>query len=65
MKIKDKLAHASDQAIDVLGEKGERLKDAEQHVVENCRGYVHDNPIISLGLAVGVGFLLSRLLSSR
>jgi ElaB/YqjD/DUF883 family membrane-anchored ribosome-binding protein len=65
MKIKDRLTHASDQAVDVLSEKGEQLKDAEQHLVENCRGYVHDNPIISLGLAVGAGFLLSRLLSSR
>jgi ElaB/YqjD/DUF883 family membrane-anchored ribosome-binding protein len=37
----------------------------EQRLVKNCRGYVRDNPIVSLGIAAGVGFLLSRLLSSR
>jgi ElaB/YqjD/DUF883 family membrane-anchored ribosome-binding protein len=61
----DKIASATNQAAETLGEKGERLKNAEQQLVENCRGYVRDNPITSLGLAAAAGFLLSRLLSSR
>jgi ElaB/YqjD/DUF883 family membrane-anchored ribosome-binding protein len=34
-------------------------------LTENCREYVRDNPVTSLGIAVAAGFLLSRLLSSR
>jgi ElaB/YqjD/DUF883 family membrane-anchored ribosome-binding protein len=61
----DKVAHAASRAAEVLNEKGEQLQNLEQHVVKNCRGYTHDNPITSLGIAVGVGFLLSRLLKSH
>lgn len=33
--------------------------------MENCRSYVRDNPIASLGIAVAAGFLLSRVISGR
>jgi ElaB/YqjD/DUF883 family membrane-anchored ribosome-binding protein len=61
----DKIANATSQAAEALGEKGEQLQNAEQQLMKNCRGYVSDNPITSLGIAVAAGFLLSRLLSSR
>ncbi|MDD1641939.1 MAG: DUF883 domain-containing protein [Methylococcaceae bacterium] len=61
----DKIASATNQAAETLSEKGEQLKNAEQQLMENCRGYVRDNPITSLGIAVAAGFLLSRLLSGR
>ena len=61
----DKIASAGNQAAETLGEKGERLKNTEQQLMENCRGYVRDNPITSLGIAAAAGFLLSRLLSGR
>ncbi len=61
----DKIASATNQAADALGEKGEQLKNAEQQLMERCRGYVKDNPITSLGIAVAGGFLLSRVLSGR
>ena len=61
----DKIANATNQAAEALGEKGEQLKNAEQQLMESCRGYVQDNPITSLGIAAAAGFLLSRLLSSR
>ncbi|HEY5138086.1 MAG TPA: DUF883 C-terminal domain-containing protein, partial [Methylococcales bacterium] len=40
-------------------------KNVEQQFLDNCRGYIHKNPAASLGIAVGAGFLLSRLMSSR
>lgn len=61
----DKAANAANQAADALGKKGEQLKNAEQQFVEDCRGYIHEHPVASLGMAVGAGFLLSRLLSGR
>ncbi|MCF7964087.1 DUF883 domain-containing protein [Methylobacter sp. Wu8] len=61
----DNIANATHQAVEALGEKGEQLQNAEQHLMKNCRGYVRDNPISSIGIAVAGGFLLSRLLNNR
>lgn len=61
----DKIANAGNHAAEAIGEKGEQLKNAEKQVMENCRSYIRDNPITSLGVAVAAGFLLSRLLSGR
>jgi ElaB/YqjD/DUF883 family membrane-anchored ribosome-binding protein len=61
----DKVANATTHAAEVLGQKSEQLKNVEQQFLENCRGYIDKNPTASLGIAVGAGFLLSRLISSR
>jgi len=61
----DKIASVTHQASEAFSEKENQLKNAEQQLMENCRGYVRDNPIASLGIAAAAGFLLSRLLSSR
>ncbi|MGZ8915328.1 MAG: DUF883 family protein [Methylobacter sp.] len=61
----DKVANATTQAAETLGQKSEQFKNVEQQFLENCRGYIHKNPTASLGIAVGAGFLLSRLMSSR
>ena len=61
----DKIAGAAAQAADALGAKGEQLKGVQVRVMDACRGYVREHPVASLGIAVAVGFVLSRLLSSR
>lgn len=61
----DKVTHAANQAAEAVGEKSEQLVNAEQRMMKNCRGYVRDNPVMSLGIAVVAGFLLSRVLSGR
>ena len=59
-----KVADATRDAAEALGKKGETLKNVEQRFVEDCRGYVRDNPIQSLCIAGVVGFVFSRLMSS-
>jgi ElaB/YqjD/DUF883 family membrane-anchored ribosome-binding protein len=61
----DKIASATNHTIDTFGEKGEQLKYSEQKFLHECRSYVHDNPITSLGIAAAAGFMLSRILSGR
>jgi ElaB/YqjD/DUF883 family membrane-anchored ribosome-binding protein len=61
----DEVASATNQAAEDLCQKGAQLKNAERELLENCRSYVRDNPITSLGIATAAGFLLSRLLSGR
>jgi len=61
----DKIASATNQASEALSEKANQLKNTEEQWVENCRTYVRDNPITSLGIAAAAGFLLSRVLSGR
>ena len=45
----DKIANATSNAAEALGEKGEQLQKAEQQLMKNCRGYISDNPITSVG----------------
>lgn len=61
----DKIANVTNQAAEALGQRGEQLKNAEQQLIEDCRLYINDNPITSMGIAVAAGFLLNRLLSCR
>lgn len=61
----DTIASTTHQAVETLGEKGEQLKNAEQHLMKNCRGYVRDNPITSLVITAAVSFVLGRLSSRR
>jgi ElaB/YqjD/DUF883 family membrane-anchored ribosome-binding protein len=61
----DKIANAATHAADSLGVKGGQLKDAQARLMQDWGGYVGANPVISLGIAVAAGFLLSRLFSPR
>lgn len=58
----DKVAGMSYQAAEVLGEKGEQLRNAELEMIEDYRAYVRENPMKAVGIAVAAGFLLSRIL---
>jgi len=61
----DKIAGGAAQVAESLGMKGEQLKDMHAKAMDQGRGYVRDNPIMALGIAIAAGFLLSKLLSSR
>jgi ElaB/YqjD/DUF883 family membrane-anchored ribosome-binding protein len=61
----DKFADAATHAAESLGVKGGQLKDAQARLMKDWGGYVGANPVVSLGVAVAAGFLLSRLISPR
>jgi ElaB/YqjD/DUF883 family membrane-anchored ribosome-binding protein len=48
-----------------MAAKADQLLDAQSRVTEECRGYVREYPLASVGIAVAAGFILSRLLSAR
>ena len=56
-------------ANELYEEKAQQISDAQDSIQENLRGYsndvtqkVHQNPLSSLLIAAGVGFLLSAIL---
>jgi len=57
----DKIASTTHQAVETLGEKGEQLINAEQHLMKNCRGYVRDHPLASLLITEAVSFVLCSI----
>ena len=61
----DKIASAAGQAAETIGVKGEQLKDIQARAMQQGRGYVRENPLMALGIAIAAGFLLGRLWSSR
>ena len=61
----DKFASVASQAADSLGVKGEQLMKLQERALEQCRVYVRENPVASLGIAIAAGYLLSRVLRSR
>lgn len=61
----DKTTKATQQAADKLVEKGDQLRSAEQRLLKETSAYIRDNPITSVGIAVGVGFLLSKFFGNN
>jgi|GEM_PF-1611207 len=59
----DELPQENCPMAELLSQKVGQLKIAEQQLIENCRTYVQDNPVLTLTVAVGLGFVLSRVLS--
>jgi ElaB/YqjD/DUF883 family membrane-anchored ribosome-binding protein len=52
-------------AAETVGGKGDQLNATGQKLFDQAGGYVRENPIASLGMAVAAGYLLSRILSAR
>ncbi|MDD5461331.1 MAG: hypothetical protein PHG00_06825 [Methylococcales bacterium] len=63
-KAYNKVASASHEASEVLGEKGEQLGKTQRKLMKECCAYISHNPIASVTIAVVGGFLLSRLFNS-
>jgi ElaB/YqjD/DUF883 family membrane-anchored ribosome-binding protein len=64
-KTAGKVASASAQTAEMLGEKGEQLLDVQRKMVKQSRSYVIDHPVAALGIAAAIGYALNYLLSER
>ena len=61
----DKAQGIAGHAAEALGVQADHLKEAQTHLTDACGNYMRSNPVMSLGIAVGIGFVLSRMLSSK
>jgi alkylation response protein AidB-like acyl-CoA dehydrogenase len=60
-KLVDNADEVADQAVQALGEAGVK----GEQLIASGTGYVREHPLLTLGLAVVAGYVLSRLLTSR
>jgi len=63
--VVDRAGVAATHAAETLGVKGEQLNVNSRKIINQTQGYVRENPLASLGIAVAAGYFLSWLLSSR
>ncbi len=61
----DKATTATHEAIENLSEKKDQLINAEQELIKKYSHYISANPLTSIGIAIGVGFLLRGLLAKN
>ena len=57
----DKVGSAGSRTVDWLSEQGDQLAATHQQVMDGTSEYVSSNPLKALGIALAVGFLISRL----
>ena len=58
----DKAAGAAVPAAEWVNEQSDNLNAMQKSLVKNTCSYVSANPLKSVGIAVAVGFLLSRII---
>jgi len=58
----DRMADSAAPTVNWLAEHGESINTSQKQLVANTRGYVSENPLKAVGMAVAAGFVLGRLL---
>jgi len=57
----DKVAGAAAPAAEWVTQNADQLKQQQDALVESCRGYVRERPLVVLGVALAAGYLFGRL----
>jgi ElaB/YqjD/DUF883 family membrane-anchored ribosome-binding protein len=57
----DKVAQAAAPAADWINQNAEQLKQQQEALLEGCRGYVRERPLVAVGVALAAGYLVGRL----
>ena len=61
----DRVTDAASQAASRLSEKGQELWEMRGEAVDTARSYVRQHPIATIGIAIAIGLLISRLTTRR
>lgn len=61
----DKIAGAANHAAESVDEKYTQWKDAQSRITKNCLTHIRDNPMATVGIALGAGLLVGWLLKRR
>lgn len=57
----DQVSSAVQGAAERVGVKSDEWMERQEEMMQQVRGYVRERPVMALGIALAVGFLLSRL----
>jgi len=57
----DKVAQAAAPAADWISQNADQLKQQQEMLVDGCRSYVRDRPLVAVGIALAAGYLIGRL----
>lgn len=57
----DRVTSAASSSLEQLGIKSEEWLAMRDRAMEQTRGYVRENPMLALGIALAVGILLARI----
>lgn len=58
----DRVAQGLHSAVDRMGRQAERAMVRGDEMLVDTRQYVHEKPLVALGAAFALGFILSRLM---
>ena len=61
----DRVKTAASQAANRLSERSDELWALQERATDTARTYMREHPLATIGIAVAVGLILSRLLSRR
>lgn len=61
----DRVTQAASHAASRLGERGEELWALQGRAADTARSYVREHPIATIGIAIALGLLISKLTSRR
>jgi ElaB/YqjD/DUF883 family membrane-anchored ribosome-binding protein len=57
----DKVAEAAAPAADWVRQSADQLRQQQDALLDSCRTYVRDRPLVVLGVALAAGYLAGRL----
>jgi ElaB/YqjD/DUF883 family membrane-anchored ribosome-binding protein len=57
----DKVAAAAAPAADWAKQSADQIKQQQDALLDSCRGYVRERPLVVLGTAIVAGYLFGRL----
>jgi ElaB/YqjD/DUF883 family membrane-anchored ribosome-binding protein len=57
----DKVAGAAAPAAEWVMQSADQLKQQQDALLDSCRGYVRERPLVVLGVALAAGYLFGRL----